>query len=240
MNMNMPTHIWEAWVLTLLPEIFPGALGASIVGKALERGRWQLHVEDIRAFAADPHRSVDDTPAGGGPGMVMRADVVGRAIDSVVAHMPEGCVFLYMSARGQPFTQEHARRLSRAPGVGILCGRFEGIDQRVLDARKVEEVSVGDFVLAGGEVSAMAVIESCVRLLPGVMGNRASVSEESFEAGLLEYPQYTRPRVWEGHKIPDVLLSGDHERVRRWRAREAEASTRERRPDLWQKKEQGD
>ncbi|MCY4033239.1 MAG: tRNA (guanosine(37)-N1)-methyltransferase TrmD [Hyphomicrobiales bacterium] len=238
--MNAQTHkTWEAWVLTLLPEAFPGVLGASVAGKALERGCWKLHVEDIRAFATDAHRSVDDTPAGGGAGMVMRADVVGAAVDSVAGRMPEDGVFLCMSARGERLTQERIRRLSEASGVGILCGRFEGIDQRVLDARGIEEVSVGDFVLAGGEISAMAVIEACVRLLPGVMGNGASAGEESFEAGLLEYPQYTRPRIWEGREIPDVLLSGDHERVRRWRAEEAEAATRKRRPDLWQKKERG-
>lgn len=230
---------WEAWVLTLLPKVFPGVLGASVVGKALDRGDWKLHVEDIRAFATDSHSSVDDTPAGGGAGMVMRADVVGAAVDSVAEHMLEDCVFLCMSARGERLTQERVKRLSEASGVGILCGRFEGIDQRVLDARSIEEVSVGDFVLAGGEISAMAVIEACVRLLPGVVGNEASVGEESFEAGLLEYPQYTRPRIWEGRGIPDVLLSGDHERVRRWRAKEAESATRKRRPDLWQKKKRG-
>ena len=225
---------WEAWVLTLLPELFPGPLRGSVVGRALEQGKWRLHVQDIRCFAGDRHGSVDDTPAGGGPGMVLRADVLGAAIDSVAERMAAGGVFLCMSARGARLTQERVRALSQAPAVALVCGRFEGIDQRVLDARPVEEVSIGDFILAGGEISAMAVIEACVRLLPGVLGNMASRREESFEGGLLEYPHYTRPRVWEGRGIPEALLSGDHERVRRWRRQQAETATRARRPDLWQ------
>ena len=232
--------IWQAWVLTLLPDLFPGPLGGSVVGRALERGDWQLHIEDIRNFALDSHASVDDTPAGGGPGMVMRADVLGAAIDSVASKMPSGGKILCMSARGQRLTQERVRELATLPAIAIVCGRFEGIDQRVLDARPVEEVSIGDFILAGGEISAMAVIEACVRLLSGVMGNEASRSEESFEAGLLEYPHYTRPRIWEGHEIPEALLSGDHERVRRWRLAAAEAATQTRRPDLWRETKRQD
>ena len=223
---------WQAWVLTLLPQLFPGPLGAGVAGRALEGGRWRLHTCDIRSFATDRHGSVDDTPAGGGAGMVLRADVLAAAIDSVHERMPAGGVLLCMSARGVRLTQSRVRSLARLPAIGLVCGRFEGIDQRVLDARSVEEVSIGDFVLAGGEVSALAVLEACVRLLPGVLGNGASCREESFEGGLLEYPQYTRPRVWEGRGIPEVLLSGDHERVRRWRRRAAEEVTRVRRPDL--------
>ena len=227
---------WEAWILTLLPELFPGPLQGSVVGRALEQGRWRLHVQDIRAFAADRHGSVDDTPAGGGPGMVLRADVLGAAIDSVAERMPAGGAFLCMSARGARLTQERVRALSRLPAVALVCGRFEGIDQRVLDARPVQEVSIGDFILAGGEISAMAVVEACVRLLPGVLGNGESRQEESFESGLLEYPHYTRPRIWEGRDIPEALLSGDHGRVRRWRREQAEAVTRARRPDLWRER----
>ena len=234
MSMDAPAgDPWQAWVLTLLPELFPGPLQASLVGRALEQGRWRLHVQDIRAFAADRRGSVDDTPAGGGPGMVMRADVLGAAIDSIAGRMPAGGVFVCMSARGAPLTQQRVRALSLAPAVALVCGRFEGIDQRVLDARPIQEVSIGDFILAGGEISAMAVIEACVRLLPGVLGNVASRLEESFEGGLLEYPHYTRPRVWEGRAIPEALLSGDHGRVRRWRRQQAEEATRARRPDLW-------
>ena len=224
---------WEAWVLTLLPQLFPGPLQAGVVGRALSQDLWRLHACDIRSFAADRHGSVDDTPAGGGPGMVLRADVLAAAIDSVAHRMPAGGVFLCMSARGVRLTQARVRALCRLPAVAFICGRFEGVDQRVLEARRIEEVSIGDFILAGGEISAMAVMEACVRLLPGVLGNGASRLEESFESGLLEYPHYTRPRIWEGREIPAVLLSGDHERVRHWRRRQAEAITRSRRPDLW-------
>lgn len=231
---------WEAWVLTLFPELFPGPLGASVIGRALEQGRWRLRVEDIRAFATDKHRSVDDTPAGGGPGMVMRPDVLAAAIDSVAARMPSGGVFVCMSARGARLTQARIRALSQAPAVALVCGRFEGIDQRVLDARAVEEVSIGDFVLAGGEIPACAVIEACVRLLPGVLGSDASGLEESFESGLLEYPHYTRPRIWEGREIPAPLLSGNHEEARQWRRRQAEKDTRLRRPDLRRVKGEGE
>ncbi|MEC9368940.1 MAG: tRNA (guanosine(37)-N1)-methyltransferase TrmD [Pseudomonadota bacterium] len=225
---------WTATVLTLFPEIFPGPLGASLAGKALEEGRWSLASIDLRDYGLGRHRSVDDTPAGGGPGMVMRADVIAPAIDKARATWPESPV-IYLSPRGQPLTQERVRSLSAGVGVTLLCGRFEGLDERVIEARGVEEISIGDFVLAGGEVAAMALIEACVRLLPGVMGTEASLAQESFESGLLEYPHYTRPRDWEGREIPDVLLSGDHEKIARWRREQAEKVTRERRPDLLSK-----
>ncbi len=223
---------WTARILTILPEIFPGPLGASLIGKALEQGVWTLDVMDIRDFAKDKHRSVDDTPAGGGPGMVMRADVIGPALDTAAAKMPD-TPMVYLSPRGAPLTQEKAHALSAGPGVTLLCGRFEGLDQRVLEARDIEEISIGDFVLAGGEVAACALVEACVRLLPDVLGDAESLVSESFEQGLLEYPQYTRPREWEGRKIPDILLSGDHKKIAEWRHAQAEETTRERRPDLW-------
>lgn len=226
---------WQVTVLTLFPELFPGPLGASLAGKALEEGRWSLGVTDLREFGLGRHRSVDDTPAGGGPGMVMRADVIAPAIDKAREAAP-GAPVIYLSPRGRPLTQARARELVGAAGVTLLCGRFEGVDERVLEARGAEEISIGDFVLAGGEVAAMALIEACVRLLPGVMGEEASLAQESFEDGLLEYPHYTRPREWEGRAIPEVLLSGDHERVARWRREQAEKITRERRPDLWAKR----
>lgn len=225
------TRPWTATVLTILPEMFPGPLGVSLIGAALEKRLWALETIDIRDFATDKHRSVDDTPAGGGPGMVIRADVVGPAVDAAHAKSPEAPL-IYLSPRGAPLTQACVRDLARGTGVTLLCGRFEGLDQRVLDARDIEEVSIGDFVLAGGEIAACALIEACVRLLPGVVGDAASLGEESFENGLLEYPQYTRPREWEGHEIPEVLLSGDHAKVARWRREQAEKLTRERRPDL--------
>jgi tRNA (guanine37-N1)-methyltransferase len=223
---------WTARILTLLPEIFPGPLGASLIGKALGQGVWALDVIDIRDFAKDKHRSVDDTPAGGGPGMVMRADVVGPALDAAIEKMPEAPL-IYLSPRGAPLTQARVRELSAGPGVSLLCGRFEGLDQRVLEARDIEEISLGDFVLAGGEVAACALIEACVRLLPDVIGDAASLVSESFEQGLLEYPHYTRPRQWEGREIPQILLSGDHKKIAEWRREQAEKITRERRPDLW-------
>jgi tRNA (guanine37-N1)-methyltransferase len=226
---------WRATVLTLFPEIFPGPLGASLAGDALARGLWSLEARQIREHGLGRHRSVDDTPAGGGPGMVMRADVLAAALDAVTAHddlRPR----LMMSPRGVPFTQAAARELAGGPGALIVCGRFEGIDERVIEARGLREVSVGDFVLAGGEIAAMAIMEASVRLLPGVMGKEASGQEESFEHGLLEYPHYTRPREWEGHTIPEVLLSGDHARIEVWRRGEAERLTRARRPDLFRPK----
>ncbi|MGM4894688.1 tRNA (guanosine(37)-N1)-methyltransferase TrmD [Tardiphaga sp. 839_C3_N1_4] len=221
---------WRATVLTLFPEMFPGPLGISLAGKALASGLWALEPRDIRASATDKHRSVDDTPAGGGPGMVLRADVLAAAIDAADAQdRPR----LVMSPRGRPLTQARVAELVAGPGPLIVCGRFEGIDQRVIDARGLEEVSIGDYVLSGGEIAAMTLIDACVRLLPGVMGKLVSGTDESFSDGLLEYPQYTRPQTFEGREIPDVLISGDHARVAKWRLAEAEALTAARRPDLW-------
>jgi tRNA (guanine37-N1)-methyltransferase len=222
---------WRATILTLFPEIFPGPLGASLVGDALARGVWSLETKQIRDHGLGRHRSVDDTPAGGGPGMVMRADILAAALDAAVP-ADDLRPRLLMSPRGAPFTQSEARALVPGPGVIIVCGRFEGVDERIIEARRLREVSIGDFVLAGGEIGAMAVIEASVRLLPGVMGKAASGDEESYEEGLLEYPHYTRPREWEGRAIPEVLLSGDHARIEAWRRKEAERITRERRPDL--------
>jgi tRNA (guanine37-N1)-methyltransferase len=223
--------MWRATVLTLFPEMFPGPLGVSLAGRALASGLWELEARDIRDSATDRHRSVDDTPAGGGPGMVLRADVVSAAIDAAGAaqHRPR----LLMSPRGRPLTQSRVVELAAGPGPLIVCGRFEGVDQRVIEARKLEEISVGDYVLSGGEIAAMALIDACVRLLPGVMGKLASGADESFSDGLLEYPHYTRPQQFEGQPIPDILLSGDHARVAAWRLAEAEALTKTRRPDLW-------
>ena len=220
-----------ASVLTMFPEAFPGSLGVSLIGTAWrERDLWRLETVDIRAFSPDKRGFLDDTPAGGGPGQVMRADVIASALDSVEA----GCrPALYMSARGRPLTQARARAWSTGPGLIVLCGRFEGVDQRLVEARGFEEVCVGDAVLAGGEAAAMVVIEACVRLLPGVVGESGSLKEESFEDELLEHPQYTRPRTFEGREIPAVLTSGDHREVARWRRRQSEEATRERRPDLW-------
>jgi tRNA (guanine37-N1)-methyltransferase len=225
---------WRATVLTIFPEMFPGPLGSSLAGKALADGIWALSITDIRDFATDKHRSVDYTPAGGGAGMVMRADIAAAAIDAARAEMPAEAPTLYLSPRGTPLRQGRARELAAGPGAILLCGRFEGIDQRVLDARQVEEVSIGDYVLSGGELAAMVLIDACVRLLAGVAGNAVSLDEESFASGLLEYPHYTRPREWEGRAIPEVLLSGDHARIAKWRRAEAEKLTKERRPDLWQ------
>jgi tRNA (guanine37-N1)-methyltransferase len=222
--------MWRATVLTLFPDMFPGPLGASLAGKALAAKLWALEAVDIRASAADRHRTVDDTPAGGGPGMVMKPDVLARAIDAVPLL---GRPRLLMSPRGKPLSQARAVALARGPGAIIVCGRFEGIDERVIAARDLEEVSLGDYVLSGGEVAAFVVLDACVRLIPGVLGQPASVAEESFADGLLEYPQFTKPPVFEGLAIPDVLLSGDHGKVAAWRRAEAERITRERRPDLW-------
>ena len=222
---------WRATILTLFPDMFPGPLGVSLAGKALASGLWMLEARDIRDSATDRHRSVDDTPAGGGPGMVLRADVLAAAIDAAgpSEHRPR----LVMSPRGRPLTQSQIVELAGGPGPLIVCGRFEGIDQRVIDARGLEEVSIGDYVLSGGEIAALALIDACVRLLPGVMGKLSSGTDESFSDGLLEYPQYTRPQEFEGRPIPEVLLSGDHARVATWRLAEAQALTRSRRPDLW-------
>jgi tRNA (guanine37-N1)-methyltransferase len=226
---------WRATVLTIFPEMFPGPLGSSLAGKALADSKWALQVIDIRDFATDKHRSVDDTPSGGGAGMVMRADIAAAAIDAARAGVPPDMPALYLSPRGAPLTQARARELAQGPGAILLSGRFEGVDQRVLDARNIEEVSIGDYVLSGGELAALVLIDACVRLLPGVAGNETSLAEESFAQGLLEYPHYTRPREWEGRAIPEVLLSGDHKAIAEWRREQAERLTRERRPDLWEK-----
>jgi len=223
--------IWRANVLTLFPDMFPGPLGVSLAGKALASGIWALEARDIRASATDRHRSVDDTPAGGGPGMVLRADILAAAIDA--ADAPPALPRLLMSPRGRPLTQSGVRELAIGPGALIVCGRFEGVDQRVIEARGLEEVSIGDYVLSGGEIAAMALIDACVRLLPRVMGKAESGAEESFSDTLLEYPQYTRPQTFEGRAIPDILTSGDHAKVAAWRTAEAEALTSVRRPDLW-------
>jgi tRNA (guanine37-N1)-methyltransferase len=216
--------------------MFPGPLGSSLAGKALASGTWSLDVADIRAFATDRHRTVDDTPAGGGPGMVMKADVLGRAIDATAT---DGRPRLLLSPRGTPLTQARIEALAQGPGLLLICGRFEGVDERVIAARTLEEVSIGDYVLSGGEIAAMAVIDACVRLLPGVMGAATSSAEESFAEGLLEYPHYTRPQLWEGRPIPEILLSGDHGKIAAWRRAEAERLTRERRPDLWAARDPG-
>jgi tRNA (guanine37-N1)-methyltransferase len=228
---SSPTAPWRATVLTLFPEMFPGPLGVSLAGRALASGIWSLEARDIRASATDKHRSVDDTPAGGGPGMVLRADVLAAAIGAA-AVAPERPKLL-MSPRGRPLTQAFVRELADGPGPLIVCGRFEGIDQRVIDARELIEVSIGDYVLSGGEIAALVLIDACVRLLPGVMGKLESGTDESFSDGLLEYPQYTRPQLFEGRTIPDVLTSGDHAKVAAWRRAQAEALTEARRPDLW-------
>jgi tRNA (guanine37-N1)-methyltransferase len=222
--------MWRAAVLSIFPDMFPGPLGQSLAGKALSAGVWALDIADIRSFATDKHRTVDDTPAGGGPGMVMKADVLARAIDAIVQ---ERRPRLLLSPRGVPLTPPRVAALAAGPGVIMVCGRFEGVDERVIAARGLEEVSVGDYVLSGGEIAAMALIDACVRLLPGVMGAAESGAEESFAGGLLEYPHYTRPQLFEGRTIPDVLLSGDHAKIAAWRRAEAERLTRERRPDLW-------
>jgi tRNA (guanine37-N1)-methyltransferase len=224
--------MWRATVLTIFPEMFPGPLGLSLAGKALQKGLWALDAVDIRDHAGDKHRTVDDTPAGGGPGMVMKADVLARAIDFASA-APNLRPRLLLSPRGVPLTQRRIVELAGGPGAIVLCGRFEGVDERVIEARQLEEVSLGDFVLSGGEIAALALIDACVRLLPGVMGKEASGTEESFADGLLEYPHYTRPQLFEGRPIPDILTSGDHGKIAAWRRAEAERLTRSRRPDLW-------
>jgi len=226
--------MWRASVLTLFPEMFPGPIGLSLAGRALADGIWALDTHDIRAHAGDKHRSVDDTPAGGGAGMVLKPDVLARAIDAVAGNpVTDERPRILMSPRGTPLTQTRAAALAQGPGVIVVCGRFEGIDQRVIDQRGLEEISIGDYVLSGGEIAAMALIDACVRLLPGVLGAPESLAEESFSHGLLEYPQYTRPQVFEGAVIPEVLTSGDHAKVAAWRRAQAEALTRARRPDLW-------
>ncbi len=228
----MTRNMWRASVLTIFPEMFPGPLGLSLAGKALASELWTLDVIDIRTHATDKHRSVDDTPAGGGPGMVMKPDVLARALDAA-ATQADARPRLLMSPRGHPLTQARVEALSRGPGAIILCGRFEGVDERVIAGRMLEELSIGDYVLSGGEIAALTLLDACIRLLPGVVGREASIADESFAQGLLEYPQYTRPAEWEGRAIPPVLTSGDHAKVAAWRRAEAERLTRARRPDLW-------
>jgi tRNA (guanine37-N1)-methyltransferase len=222
---------FAATVLTLYPEMFPGPLGQSLAGRGLAEGKWSIDTVHIRDFATDKHRTVDDTPAGGGAGMVLRADIVASALDSV----SDGRPILAMTPRGRPLTQARVRTLASGPGAIILCGRFEGFDERLFEARDIEPVSIGDYVLSGGETAAIVLLDACIRLLPGVMGAASSGDEESFESGLLEYPHYTRPVEWEGRTIPEVLRSGDHAKIAAWRKRQAEADTRLRRPDLWER-----
>ncbi len=232
MSVQKRGSVWTVKVLTLFPQMFPGPLGLTLAGQALKQGAWALETVDIRAFARDKHRTVDDAPFGGGPGMVMLAEVMDRAIE---AALPAGrpMPLIHLTPRGRPLTQTRVRSLAQGPGMVLLCGRYEGVDERVLEARRAEEISLGDFVLSGGEPAAIALIDACVRLLPGVVGSARSLAEESFERGLLEYPQYTRPRVWQGREVPPVLTSGHHDNVDAWRRAEAEKVTRERRPDLW-------
>ncbi|MEE4206370.1 MAG: tRNA (guanosine(37)-N1)-methyltransferase TrmD [Erythrobacter sp.] len=226
---------FAATILTLYPEMFPGPLGVSLAGRALERGDWSCEAVQIRDFATDKHRTVDDTPAGGGAGMVLKCDVIARAVDHVAVLQPEAPI-LAMTPRGRPITQARIRELASGPGVTLLCGRFEGFDERLFEARpRIEEVSLADIVLSGGEAAALAILDACIRLLPGVMGAASSGEEESFEEGLLEYPHYTRPQEWEGRTIPEVLRSGDHARIAAWRKSQARETTRLRRPDLWER-----
>lgn len=222
---------WRATILTLYPDMFPGPLGHSLAGRALAEERWSLDTVQIRDFATDKHRTVDDTPAGGGAGMVLRADVVSRALDSITSDAP----VLAMTPRGTPLTQGRVRQLAAGPGATILCGRFEGFDERLFEARAIEQVSIGDYILSGGEMGALVLLDACIRLIPGVMGAPSSGDEESFETGLLEYPHYTRPVTWEGRTIPEVLRSGDHAKIAAWRKSMAERDTRLRRPDLWER-----
>ncbi len=228
--------MWAASVFSLYPEMFPGPLGASMAGTALSHGLWSLETHNIRDHGLGRHRAVDDTPAGGGPGMVLRADVLAASLDAAVpAEDPRPRLLL--SPRGKPLTQKMAREFANGPGLVLVCGRFEGVDERVIEGRELSEISIGDYILSGGEIAALTLLDACVRLLPGVMGKHESGDDESFESGLLEYPHYTRPREWEGRSIPDTLLSGDHARIARWRREQAEALTKARRPDLWKARE---
>lgn len=224
---------WTAQILTLFPEMFPGTLGMSLAGTGLKKGLWDLKTLDIRDFSDNKHRNVDDTPAGGGPGMVMRADVLGTAIDHARDQAEESWPLVYLSPRGRCFDQAMAQDWQKAGGVTIICGRFEGIDERVLEAREITEVSLGDFVLSGGEPAAITMLDAVIRLLPGVMGQPETLTEESFTSGLLEYPHYTRPAVWENRSIPEVLMSGHHKKIAEWRLEQAKKITRLRRPDIW-------
>ncbi len=229
------TKAWQATVLTLYPDMFPGPLGASLSGQALKNGLWSLSAINIRDFAADKHGSVDDTPAGGGPGMVMRADVAAAVADHALGAAPAGTPLIFLTPRGRPLTQARVSELAKGPGAICLCGRFEGVDERLFQARRFEEISIGDYVLSGGEIAAMVLIDAAIRLLPGVVGDDQSLEQESFEQGLLEYPHYTRPREWQGLAIPEILLSGDHRRIAEWRRIQAERITKALRPDLWKK-----
>ena len=229
---------WKASVITLFPDVFPGVLGASIIGNAEKSDIWQLETVDIRDFSVNRHRTVDSPPSGGGPGMVLKPDVAAKAIDSVA--MSNDRPIIYLTPRGRPLTQKKVKELATGKGVVILCGRFEGVDQRVIEARQMEEISIGDYILAGGELAAKVLIEACVRLLPGVLGRAQSAESESFENGLLEYPLYTKPRQFEGRDIPDILLSGDHKRIARWRNERSKEITKARRTDLWQDYINGD
>jgi tRNA (guanine37-N1)-methyltransferase len=228
--------MWAASVFTLYPEMFPGPLGASMAGTARDNGLWSLETRDIRDHGLGRHRAVDDTPAGGGPGMVLRADVLAASLDAALSS-DDPRPRLLMSPRGKPLTQKMAREFAAGPGLVLVCGRFEGVDERVIEGRDLSEISIGDYILSGGEIAALTLLDACVRLLPGVMGKHESGDDESFESGLLEYPHYTRPREWEGRPIPDMLLSGDHARIVRWRREQAEALTKARRPDLWKARE---
>ena len=232
--MTANDHVWAATILTLYPEMFPGPLGASLAGRALAHAKWSLDIRNIRDHATDKHRTVDDTPAGGGPGMVLRPDVLAAAIDAAKPKDDERPVWL-MSPRGESFGQSMARELASGPGVILIAGRFEGVDQRVIDARSLREVSIGDYVLSGGEIAAMAILDAVVRLLPNVVGNPASIESESFADGLLEHPQYTRPQTFEGRTIPDVLLSGNHQEIAKWRREQSLQLTRSRRADLFKR-----
>ncbi|MEY8098827.1 tRNA (guanosine(37)-N1)-methyltransferase TrmD [Falsihalocynthiibacter sp. S25ZX9] len=228
---------WTAKIVTLFPEVFPGILGASLTGKALKEGLWALETIDLRSYGDGRHKNVDDTPSGGGAGMVLRADVVGKALEHATHGAPKDRArwpVIYMSPRGKPLTQAMAQKFAQAEGMTILCGRFEGVDERVLEHYEIEEVSLGDFVLTGGEIAAQAMIDATVRLLPDVLGNHVSTEEESFSNGLLEHAQYTRPAIWEGHEIPAILTSGNHAKVEKWRHEQSEKITQERRPDLWE------
>ncbi|WOK37026.1 tRNA (guanosine(37)-N1)-methyltransferase TrmD [Sphingomonas sp. C3-2] len=225
---------FAAQILTLYPEMFPGPLGTSLAGRALAEGTWSCDPIQIRDFATDKHRSVDDTPAGGGAGMVLKPDVIASAVDHALARQPDSPV-LAMTPRGRPLTQQRVRELAAGPGITLLCGRFEGFDERIFEGRPIEPVSIGDFILSGGETAAIIVLDACIRLLPGVMGAASSGDDESFETGLLEYPHYTRPQLWEGRAIPEVLRSGDHAKIAAWRKQRAEEDTRLRRPDLWER-----
>lgn len=225
-------NAWEARIITLFPEAFPGVLGASLTGKALQDGLWRLKTTDLRTFGLTKHRNVDDTPYGGGAGMVLRSDVVAKAIDHTLSGAPKAPL-VYLSPRGKPFTQAKAQAWANAPGLTMLCGRFEGVDQRVIDAYDIEEVSLGDFVLTGGEIAAQAMIDATLRLIPGILGNHDSTVDESFSDGLLEHPQFTKPAIWNDMSVPEILTSGDHGKIAKWRQEQSEALTKNRRPDLW-------